>query len=314
MREGYLKPQIAVALLALAVSTIACGGKPGTDIPADKFREYANELYNKGLYSQAVSEYERYLDLYDINSQERANIIYLIGDIYFERIKDYEAALAAYLKVKVLYPENPLQEEVNKKIVASLERLERSADAQQVLEESTVLNPSTTRKRRPGAVVAKIGSREITLGDLEFEINQLPPYLRPPENDRKAKIEFLNRYIATELFYSTALRKGLDKDKEVIEGAFQAKKQLMVQKLLQEEIAQKVNITEADIELYYKANRDRYAKRDTSGNVISVPPLAEVRQRVTQDLIRERQQKEYEALLQRMMRAQAVEIYEDRVR
>jgi len=309
-----LKTRLFVFLSALVVSGLGCSSGPSTNIPADKFREYANELYNKGLYTQAAAEYQRYLDTYSVSPKERANVTYLIGDIYFERVKDYEAALAAYLKVKVLYPNDALLEEVNKKIVASLERLQRSADAQQALEESTVLNPSAKEKRRPGAVVAKIGSREITLGDLDFEINQLPPYLRPPSDDRQAKIDFLKRYIATELFYNTALRKGLDKDKEVIEGAFRAKKQLMVQKLLQEEVAQKVNIDESDVELYYKANRDRYAKKDSSGKVIRVPPLSEIRQRVTQDLIRERQQKEYEALLQRMMRAQAVEIYEDRVR
>jgi tetratricopeptide (TPR) repeat protein len=301
-------------LIPVILVMTACGGSPRPDVSAEKFREYANELYNKGLYAQAASEYEQYLQTYKVSKEDRANINYLIGDIYFERLKDYESALAAYLKVKVLYPDNSVVEEVTKKIVESLERLDRSADAQQALEETAVLNPSPTKERRPGAVVAKIGSREITLGDLEYEVNQVPQAFRPPENDRKAKIDFLKRYIATELFYNTAVRKGLDKDKEVIEGAFQAKKQLMVQKLIQEEIAQRVNIEESDIELYYKANRDQYAKRDSTGDIISVPPLNEVRERVTKDLIRERQQKEYEALLQRMMAAQAVEVYEDRVR
>lgn len=300
-------------LMSLVVLGAACQKETKPEIDGEKVRDYANALYNRQLYHQSIQEYEYYLQNYDIGAAEQANINYIIGDIYFERLRDYENALACYLKIKHLYPESPLVEEANKKIVESLERLQRSADAQQALDETTMLDESQVRQKRPGEVIATIGKREITMGDLEYEINQLPPYIRSQISNKSKKVEFLKQYIATELFYDSAKRQGLDKDKEVLDAAFQAKKNFMVQKFLEEEISQKLNINESDIDLYYKAHKDDYAKKDDNGNIVTEQPLAEVKDRVMKDLVKDKQKEAYEQLLQRMMRAEAVEIYEDKL-
>ncbi|MFQ5823685.1 MAG: hypothetical protein ACE5JB_06485 [bacterium] len=310
IKKLFLKFSL-VLIIILFVS--GCQQKSEPKIEGSRIREFANVLYNRQLYHQALDEYTYYLTNYILSDDESANINYIIGDIYFERLKDYENALAYYLKIKHFYPESPLSDEVSKKIVECLERLERSADAQQALEEAALLEPSQARPRRPGAVIAKIGKKEITMGDLDHEINQLPPYMKSQISDKSKKIEFLKQYIATELLYDTAKRKGLDKDKEVIDAAFQAKKNFMVQMLLKEEISQNVNIHDSDVELYYKANKEKYAKKDKEGKIIEIRPFEEVKTQVMQDLIRERQQEVYDQLVQRMMRAEAVKIYEDRL-
>jgi hypothetical protein len=192
--------------------------------------------------------------------------------------------------------------------------LQRTQDAHQMLEETTSLDTSQVRKSRPGEVVARIGDRQITQGDLEFEIGQLPPMMQSQFQSAEAKKKFLEQYIATELLYETAKRANLDKDKEVIEGTFQAKKRLMAQKYAEDEITQKIDIKPEDLELYYKANKERYAEKDDDGKVIREKPLAEVQQQVFQDLALERQNKAYEELIQRLTRAQSVEIYDDKIK
>ncbi len=285
--------------------------KPEFD--AETIREYAGALYNNQLYAQAVAQYNYYLANYSVDATETANINYTIGNIYFERVHDYENALSYFLRLKHLYPESAVIDEVNKKMVMCLERLERSADAQQVLEESAMLDQSQMGQRRPGAVIAKVGKRTITTGDLEHEISQLPPYVKAQLTDKSRKTEFLKQYIATELFYGTAKREGLDKDTDVVAGAFRAKKNLMVQKLLEKEISESVNVQESDIELYYKAHREDYAERDDNGNVSGYKKLADVRLQVMQDVIKFKQQEAYGLKVQSMMRAEAVEIYEDKL-
>jgi len=308
---GKIRSLLAWLLILGLISGCSKGKKP--PIESDKIREYANALYNRELYRQAIDEYRYYLDNYDVDKKQRANINYIIGNIYFDRLKDYENALAYYLKIKHIFPESGLLNEVNKKIVACLERLERSADAQQALEEAASLSPEQVKKARPGVVIAKIGDREITQGDLNFEINRLPLDIRSQYSDKEKKLQFLKQYIATELLYNTAKRKGLDRDKDVIEGTFQAKKALMVQKLLEEEIGKSVKIEDSDIQLYYKANRDKYAERDKKGNIKRYRPLSEVRSQVAQDLLRERQMEAYQKLIERLMKAEDVKIYEDLV-
>ncbi len=298
---------------ALLVLTSGCGEKAPA-IPKSEWRAYANDLYNRELYAQAVDAYRQYLNMYDLDPRERANINFQIASIYFDRLHDYENALATYIKIKRLYPESGLMDEVNKQIVACLERLQRSADAKQALVETTSLDTSQVPKKRPGAVIARIGNREITQGDLDFEINRLPPSMRQDIRTRQDKLNFLREYIATELLYNDAKRQGLDRDKDVIEGAFQAKKQLMVQKLIEKEIASQLpQPSESDLETYYKANKDRYAEKDKDGKTVRERPFSEVRQQVLRDYMQQKMIERYQELVDRLMQAEGVEIYESKV-
>ncbi len=302
-------PSFLFALCLLFFAFSSCQqAKP--NLPAARVRDFANVLYNRDLYKQAIAEYERYLQNYPMDEREQANISYTIGNIYFDRLRDYEGALAYYLRVKELYPKSELVDDASKRVVECLERLQRSADAQQALEESTMLDPAQRTPKRPGEVIAKIGDREITTGDLEFEMKNLPPFMQAQVKDRSKKIEFLKQYLAAELLYNTAKRKGLENDQEVVAAAFQAKKNIVVQKLLQDEIGQNVQIDPGNLELYYRANLNRYGKADSGGHV---PAFEEVRSQVAQDYLREKQQETYNQLVERMMRAEAVVIYEDKV-
>lgn len=305
----------SIILISTALLFSGCGNSNNPSVPAEKKREFANVLYNQQLYDQAVAEYENYLRQYDLEPREQANISYQIANIYFDRLHDYENALSYYLRIKYLYPESNLQQEVGRKIVACLERLQRSTEAQQVIEQTAALDESQKPQSRPGEVIAKIGEREITSGDLQHELNKLPPYLQSQLQRREDKIEFLKQYIAQELLFDSAKRKGLDKDKEVREGIFQAQKALMAQKLLEEEIEEEVSLdkySNADVELYYNANKEKYAEKDENGNVKRIPEFQEIAQRVAQDFIQEKQQEAYNRLIDRLMKAEKVTIYEEK--
>ncbi len=302
-------------LILISLFVLGCGKTDQPSVPAEKKREFANVLYNQQLHEQAVKAYEEYLHNYNLDPREQANISYQIANIYFDRIHDYENALTYYLRIKYLYPESNLQQEVGRKIVACLERLQRSTDAQQAIEQTAALDESQKPESRPGEVIARIGDREITTGDLQYQINKLPPYVQSQFQNNEDEIEFLKQYIAQELLYDSAKRQGLDKAKEVLEGAFEAKKSLMAQKLLEEEIEEEVNLdkyTNADVEVYYKANKEKYAEKDENGNVKRIPEFQEIAQQVAQDFIREKQQDAYNRLIERLMKAEKVTIYEDK--
>lgn len=302
--------KLLIMILFLTV-LIGCSQQQQPNISKEQARNYANELYNRQLFKQSAAEYQRYLNTYQLDEDEQANISYHIGDIYFERLRDYENALAYYIRVKYVHPKEELAREVDKKIVACLERLQRPEDAKQSLTESTSLDPEKVDKKRPGAVIARVGTREITQGDIDFELNQLPPTMKAQFSDKEKKLEFLQQYILTELLYDSAKRQGLDNDKEVVESAFQAKKSLMVQKLLQDQISSRVNIEPSDVELFYQANKDKYAEKDDNGKVVREQPFDEVQKQVAQDLYLKKQQEAYEELVQKLMRAENVQIYDD---
>ena len=307
------KNTFQIISLTLVITLLSCNEQQKPLLDADKKVNLANTYYNNELYKAAIKEYEEYVQNYPIEHNKQANIYYQIANIYFERLNDYEKALENYLRIKYLYPESNLQSEIGKRIVNCLERLERSQDAQRVLDKETALKPDEVKEHRPGAVIAKIGKKEITQGDLDFEIEQLPPYLQSQLQSRKGKIEFLRQFLAEELLYDSAKRKNLEKDKEIIEGTFRAKKGLMAQKILREEIQKMVSIEQSDVELYFKANKEKYAEKDKDGKIIRQKSFQECAQQVAQDLFQEKQQAAYQKLLERLMKAENVTIYEKKI-
>jgi tetratricopeptide (TPR) repeat protein len=308
----YIK--YSIVLIFGTLFSLSCRENSKPLLDADKKINLANTFYNNELYEAAVSEYEDYLANYTVEEKRQANIYYQIANIYFERLKDYDKALENYFRIKYLYPESTLQSEVGKRIVNCLERLERSQDAQRVLEKETALKPEEIKQSRPGEIIAMIGDKKITQGDLDFEIEQLPPYLQTQFNSRDKKVSFLQQYIAENLLYDSAKRKNLDKDKEIIEAAFRAKKGLMAQKILQEEIRKMVDIDQSDVELYYKANIEKYAEKDKNGKIIRQKTFPECAEQVAQDMFQEKQQEAYQELLDRLMKAENVTIYEKRIK
>jgi tetratricopeptide (TPR) repeat protein len=300
--------------IVLTVTLAGCSKHSGPAIPEDKKVELANKYYEAYLYEAAIQEYLDYVNTYPLDQNRQANIYYTIANIYFEKIRDYNKALEFFYRVKYLYPESNLQSDVGKRIVNCLERLQRSQDAQRTLEKEAALQPEKVQEHRPGEIVATMGNKNITLGDLEFEISQLPPYLQTQFTARAKKLEFLQQYIVGELLYDSAKRKGLENDKEIIEGTFQAQKRLMAQKILGEEIQSKVNISQADVELYYKANKDKYTEKDDKGKVIRQKSFQETAQQAAQDLSLEKQQEAYQELVARLMQSENVTIFEQRIK
>jgi len=293
---------------------ISCNQQQKPLVSEDSKLQLASTYYNNGLYEASVNEYLEYLRDYQLDENRQANTYYNIANIYFERINDYEKALQYYFKIKYLYPQSTLQGDVGKKIVNCLERLKRSKDANRYVEQEAALDKESLPQQRTGEVLAEIGNTKITQGDLEFEISKLPAYMQNQFSDKKARQDFLKQYIIQQLLYDSAKKQGLDKDKEVIESTFRIQKSLMAEKVLQAELKDQTQITAADAQLYYNANKERYAEKDDNGKVTKLKPFSEVAQQAANDLAMERQQEAYQNLAERLIKANNVKIYDNKVR
>ncbi len=298
---------MSMALLA------GCAQKQAPAVNADAVLELANAYYTNGLYEAAVQEYLDYLNRYTPDENRQANTWFTIANIYFERLHDYPKALEYYFKVKYLYPESRLQSEVSKRAVSCLERMNRSADARRIYGKEAALDSRQAPKNRPGRVLAQIGTRKITQGDLDFELSQLPMYMQEEFKSKKKRADFLQQLVLQELLYDSAKRKGLDKDKDVEEGTFRAQKGLMAQKLIEQELKDKVSVTPEEVKLYYEAHKDKYAEKDKKGKVKRQKSFSEVQQQAARDLAAERQQQAYQKLVQRLMQAEDVKLYKERI-
>jgi tetratricopeptide (TPR) repeat protein len=260
----------------------------------------ASELLDNKLYQQAISEYDRIIQSGKIDTKKEANLNYIIGNIYMQDLHDYQNAAARFVKARSLTSDDDLLKNINKNLVTCFERMGRSLDAQRELDKMTLLEKPDQQKGT-GKIVARIGKREITLSDLENEIQKLPASVSSQFKDQEKKIEFLKQWVSNELFYDAALRKGYDQDKDVMEGAFQMKKQLMINKLLKEEIPTDIQIPESEIKLYYDAHKEDFEDKK----------MDQVKTQIETELLHQRQQEAYRRLVSQMMEAEKVKIYED---
>lgn len=100
----------------------------------------------------------------------------------------------------------------------------------------------------------------ITLKDLENEINQLPEYKRDRYKDQKGKQEYLAEVTENRMLVAVAKNLGLDKDPETVSKINEYRHQLMVEKLVEQEIDQKAlaSTTDEDLKKYYDEHLKDY--------------------------------------------------------
>ncbi len=105
-------------------------------------------------------------------------------------------------------------------------------------------------------VLVKIDKTVITVGDFEKRIAVLPPRYQEVIKPNKGK--FLDELIVDELLYREALRQNLHKEKGVKAVIEQARKKILISKLLKEKIDDIASLTDEEIEDYYKTHQDEF--------------------------------------------------------
>ncbi|MFQ5951970.1 MAG: peptidylprolyl isomerase [Candidatus Omnitrophota bacterium] len=112
------------------------------------------------------------------------------------------------------------------------------------------------RSSKEGAVLASIGSSKITVESFNERVSNLP--VRYQQTIKRRKKEFLEGLISDTLLYQEAIRKGLHKDKDVLGVIEEARKKILIARLLKDEVDDKIEITEEDILVYYNDNKSDY--------------------------------------------------------
>lgn len=258
MNKKYVFSSVAVILMFGVIIYLQLR-KPRQEVfwTPEKQREYANKLKAEGLDKEAVIEYEKYLGMQDVDRKTQANIYYTLGKTEEDR-GEYEKALAFFYKVELIYPETDIKQELGEHIVSCLEKMGRGLDAQYSLERRAVLEPKEQKEGKEGTVLARIGEEKITSVELNKGLEKLPELMQEEYKKPEKRNEFLKQYIAMELLFRKAGRLGYDKDPELRQKVEDIKREIMVQELLKKEMADKIKITDDQVELYYKANKEKY--------------------------------------------------------
>lgn len=138
------------------------------------------------------------------------------------------------------------------KTALTVEQVPKVSEAQR----ASALSPEQRK-----VVVAKIGERVVTLGELEQRLLAEPVVVQSQFASVQKRKEYLAKLVQFEVMVLEAQRRGLDKDPEVVE----AMRQAMVRKFLQTALPDDVDpksLPEADLKAYYDANQAVFHKPD----------------------------------------------------
>lgn len=133
---------------------------------------------------------------------------------------------------------------------ATGDKAKASADVEEQLPEG--LTPEQAAK-----VVAKVGDRTITVGDVTKQINRLSPYIRRRWAAPEKRKEFLDKLIRVELLSQEAERLGLGDDPEVQRTVKQVMIRLLVKNDLEKELLP-TEVDEATLKAEYEKEHDKY--------------------------------------------------------
>jgi len=97
----------------------------------------------------------------------------------------------------------------------------------------------------------------ITLRDFNERIAKLPE--RYQELIKKNKRQFLDEVIIDTILYKEAIRQRLDSDEEVKEVVEEAKKKILIARLLQNDLEGEDMVSDTEIDDYYTANKEKFA-------------------------------------------------------
>ena len=108
------------------------------------------------------------------------------------------------------------------------------------------------------------------MGDQKIYDYQLNEYLdsfqaqgRKDLKSSKVKQELLQKYVIDQILWQKSKRLGLEKEPDFVKKLENITKQLLVEKLLKDEVEKKIKVDEVDLKNYYKANKEKFTRKET---------------------------------------------------
>jgi len=103
--------------------------------------------------------------------------------------------------------------------------------------------------------LATVNGKVITVGDFEKRVSKMPAYYKTLAGERKK--DFLDDMINEQLIYKEALRRGINREPEVKELLDEAKRKILIARLMETEV-KKSAVNEDKIKEFYAIHKDDF--------------------------------------------------------
>ncbi|MGA1824120.1 MAG: hypothetical protein ACMUIP_05595 [bacterium] len=271
---------------------------------AEKQRAVANKLKSVGLMKESAAAYEVYISNADLTPQERSGMAYTIAQIYMDA-KLYEKALEWFYQVEISYPETDLKSKISSNIITCLEKLGHHTAAEYALEARASRQQTHDTEGKGGRVIARIGTDEITLNEINEAFEDLPKFMKAEIK----KEEFAKAYIADQLFYREGAKLGFEQDPEIRRKTERLRKQLIINKVKEKEIESQIRVDPDDVKNYFEANKIKYQDPNSQQE----PKFGQLQSRVEADYTQQKREKAYQIHINQALSTSEVQLFLDQI-
>jgi hypothetical protein len=302
-------------------------------LSSEQVKQLATQLAGRNLYTRAARVWQDYLSSGTLPGTERAKTHFQIGTL-LEKAGAYAEAIEYFYRSEITAKLDELEPQIDIHIKDCFEKLGMFSTLRYELMDRT----SFKQEEPAGSkIVAEIGPEKITEADLDAMIeenidNQLAPiaaFMTTEQlNEQKkkmleqyktpaAKSQFLQSWLTQEVLYRDALEQGLTAEPQVKKVIKEVTRGLLSQQLMNRELADKINITETDLQTYYQANKDKYkepANEEDPNSVEQQKSFDEAREQVMNELVSRKSQDVQSDFIEQMMNKYNVIIHTSALR
>ena len=284
--------------LTLATLLLGCGSKSSEGgFTREQYRASATALFQQQLYAETIDMYRAYLHSSTIPSEDVPKVLYQMGVIAQDQLKQSQVALAQFTIVKSLFPNQTFAPDLGKRMVACLEASGRSAEASQAMSSLTRMPGDTASLSGDGAVVAEVEGRKIMAGEVAAAMGGKLPTAPVEAN------QGIRQYVGQVLLAQSARRRNLAEKGDIHRMLDQAENQILAQAALREDLKVPPP-SESDLRYYYEANKSRYQTGQDSG-----ASMEKLLPKARNDWMREKQGGAYVELVERLIQSSKVRFY-----
>jgi len=278
-----------IAIVGLQVWSLTKGGTvaggPTTSVnpagDAEAEQKLAMKLEDRNLPEAAVSAWERYLALAQVDAEAEGNIRYRMGKLQ-QQAERFEDAVAEYYRAEALLGDQAgdLSQKIAVRVRECMRKMGKYSDLSREMAERANVEGEAGGQDLPGRqVVAEIGDEKITVADfdrmLTEQIEQMVAMrvgmddeqaeeMRQQAHaqfaDPQAKVKQLQEFVGSRVLAEEARKQGLDEPAAFRRQIMDFADRLLAARLMVEEVGRRASVTPQDVERYYKANVAAYTE------------------------------------------------------
>lgn len=256
-------------------SSLGAGGKLAGSGPGMLFKAWintGNNLYSKGLYTESAQILEQAVVTGNSADPLMAGAAFKLGKINLDYLKKPSQAAKWFFLVQNIAIDEKLKKEAQKLLINSLERAGRSQAARNILNSAVTSksgnensvnktgSPDTAKSLISGDIVAQVGDKKYSF--IEFKAwadkalaNRNPGDKGPGFDTPQGREQLLQNFLGRELLYQSGIRKGYENDSLTLSRIDEIKKDIIANRVYQEEIIKKINPDEEKLRLFYNAHK-----------------------------------------------------------